>query len=313
MTTPSKVLSIAKKEVGTTERGYTNDVKYNTWFYGRKVSGSAYPWCAAFTSWVLAQAGLKRDVDYPHSAGVAVLFAWFERKGRIISRTKLRAGDLVRYDKFSHVGIFSHYEDGGRTAITYEGNTSPGNSGSQRDGGGVWRRRRNIGLIRYGGRPFYKAAAKPPLGTSSPKKEEGLFGMSIKNAGRRTKDIALPKGKWKMIPVNDKGDVSLRNVSKGTDILAMVDVTLEGLPKGAEAAVRFVLDGYKKGSKTQRVYSYPSTEIIGSAGKTFGQAVRMDKVGRVSNNAGYSTRLRCEIMVHRAGVKLTDATFKVAK
>ena len=43
----------AKAEVGVTEYpANSNNVKYNIWFYGKMVQGSAYPWCAAFISYI---------------------------------------------------------------------------------------------------------------------------------------------------------------------------------------------------------------------------------------------------------------------
>lgn len=53
--TAAKAVAIAQAEVGTTEwPADSNKVKYNTWFYGKEVSGPAYPWCAAFVCWVFA-------------------------------------------------------------------------------------------------------------------------------------------------------------------------------------------------------------------------------------------------------------------
>lgn len=53
--TAAKLLAIAQAEVGVTEwPADSNKVKYNTWFYGKEVSGSAYPWCAAFVCWCFA-------------------------------------------------------------------------------------------------------------------------------------------------------------------------------------------------------------------------------------------------------------------
>ena len=60
MMTVQKILDIARKELGVKESpANSNNVKYNTWFYGRAVSGSTYPWCMAFVQWVFAQAGAK--------------------------------------------------------------------------------------------------------------------------------------------------------------------------------------------------------------------------------------------------------------
>ena len=47
------LINMAKSECGTTEwPPNSNNVKYNTWFYGHQVSGANYPWCAAFISWL---------------------------------------------------------------------------------------------------------------------------------------------------------------------------------------------------------------------------------------------------------------------
>ena len=53
-----KLLNLAKNEIG--EKEYppnSNNVKYNTWYYGHPVSGPAYPWCAVFVSWLFNQLG----------------------------------------------------------------------------------------------------------------------------------------------------------------------------------------------------------------------------------------------------------------
>ena len=53
--TAEKLLRIAQAELGVTEYpSGSNKVKYNTWFYGKTVSGDAYPWCAVFVCWCFA-------------------------------------------------------------------------------------------------------------------------------------------------------------------------------------------------------------------------------------------------------------------
>ena len=48
------------------------DVKYNTWFYGKRVSGWAYPWCVTFVLWCLNKMGV--DISYlPQTASVTTL------------------------------------------------------------------------------------------------------------------------------------------------------------------------------------------------------------------------------------------------
>ena len=60
MGTVNELLAIARKQLGVCENPpSSNNVRYNTWYYGREVSGSGYPWCMAFVQWVFAQAGVK--------------------------------------------------------------------------------------------------------------------------------------------------------------------------------------------------------------------------------------------------------------
>ena len=53
------VLFAAASQIGVTERpSGSNRVKYNTAYYGREVSGKAYPWCVTYLWWVFRQAGM---------------------------------------------------------------------------------------------------------------------------------------------------------------------------------------------------------------------------------------------------------------
>ena len=60
-------------------------------------------------------------------------------------------GDIILYT-FSHTGIVESVQ--GSTVTAIEGNTSAGSSGSQANGGGVFRRTRNKSLVRAYIRPF---------------------------------------------------------------------------------------------------------------------------------------------------------------
>lgn len=62
----NKLLALAMSEVGITEYpSNSNNVKYNTWFYGHSVSGPKYPWCAAFVSWLFNQLEGGSTLPYP--------------------------------------------------------------------------------------------------------------------------------------------------------------------------------------------------------------------------------------------------------
>jgi len=64
----NRLLAIASGEVGTTEYPpNSNNVKYNTWYYGHPVSGKNYPWCATFISWLFYMLGGGSDNSAPQT------------------------------------------------------------------------------------------------------------------------------------------------------------------------------------------------------------------------------------------------------
>ena len=142
MATAEKVLAVACSELGAKESpANSNNVKYNTWYYGREVSGKAYPWCMVFVQWCFAQAG--RPLPY-RTASCAAMLSWYRKHQpeRVVSLPEPR--DIIIYN-FGHTGIVESVAAGTITAI--EGNTSAGESGSQSNGGGVFRRTRKKALV----------------------------------------------------------------------------------------------------------------------------------------------------------------------
>ena len=163
MATVKKVLSTARKELGVKESpASSNNVKYNTWFYGRAVSGSAYPWCMAFVQWVFAQAGMK----LPHlTASCSGLLEWYRKNRPACIVEAPQPGDIVIYG-FGHTGIVESAAPGEITAI--EGNTSPGSAGSQSNGGMVCRRTRKAAAVKAYIRPDYEKEKMDMDNTPSP-------------------------------------------------------------------------------------------------------------------------------------------------
>lgn len=154
MGTVNKLLTVAKKQIGVTEMPPgSNDVRYNTWFYGREVMGSGYPWCAVFIQWCFDQSGVKLP---RRTASCGDLMRAAQAAGSWVV-SNFQPGDVVIFD-FSgkrsttqHCGIVETVlPDFGVQSI--EGNTSSGDVGSQDNGGGVFRRRRAqkyiIGAVR---------------------------------------------------------------------------------------------------------------------------------------------------------------------
>lgn len=146
----SDIVAIAAAELGTKESPpNSNRVKYNTWYYGREVSGKAYPWCMVFVQWVLDQAGVKPPI---RTASCGTLLNAARAAGEAVY-TDFQPGDIVVYD-FERDGTTDHCgiveSANGATITAIEGNTSVGNDS---DGGEVMRRTRNIYQIVGAWRP----------------------------------------------------------------------------------------------------------------------------------------------------------------
>lgn len=138
------VALLAATQVGISESPpNSNNVRYNTWYYGREVSGGSYPWCMVFVQWVFAQLGVALP---QRTASCGALMRAAQMSGQWVT-ADYRPGDVVIYDfpggaATDHCGIVESATDSGVVAI--EGNTG---SGSDADGGQVQRRSRAFSVI----------------------------------------------------------------------------------------------------------------------------------------------------------------------
>lgn len=148
MATASKVVSIAAGQVGYKEG------KNNSNTYGAAYGMNNVSWCMEFIWWCFKQAGM----DWYKTASCTACYMHYA--SRAVSRNSLRKGDIVFFDwdgsgDCDHVGIVESV--GSSRITTIEGNTSSGNSGSQSNGDGVYRRYRTYSQIAKAIRPAYEA------------------------------------------------------------------------------------------------------------------------------------------------------------
>ena len=141
MTRAERVLEIARSQLGVTEApAGTNRVKYNDWYYGKAVSGSAYPWCMAFVQWCCNEAGAALPF---RTASCSALLRWYrEHEPQCVVATP-KAGDIVIFDlpggaAIDHTGFYERAQ--GDTIVTIDGNTGTDNDAN---GGAVMRRTRS--------------------------------------------------------------------------------------------------------------------------------------------------------------------------
>lgn len=155
MPTINQVIVLAKSQIGTTEYPPdSNNVVYNTAYYGHEVSGSSYPWCAVFVWWVFAQ---FTPCLVKKTASCMDMAQWFKDNGQWIEPGQQLPGDVAFY-KFdtnsrwtNHTGIVVDVL-GANDINAVEGNTSE--KGSQDNGGAVLLKHRTSNIVGYG-RPKY--------------------------------------------------------------------------------------------------------------------------------------------------------------
>ena len=126
MAAPSakEVIEFAKTQVGTKESPKnSNNVKYNTEYYGKAVNGSAYPWCVVFLWWLFKHSGAGVLLyDGKKIAYSPTLATWFQQKKQWYTSPK--AGDIVFYkfpgsNRINHVGIVIEVLKDGRIKMSY--------------------------------------------------------------------------------------------------------------------------------------------------------------------------------------------------
>lgn len=142
--------------IGTTESPKnSNNIIFNTDYYGHPVSGRSYPWCCVFV-WDIYRMCNASKYYYggKKTASCTTLLKWYKKNRPAFVHkdiTKMRHGDLVFYQfdndpSADHIGIFDCAINA-KSFYAIEGNTSSGNIGSQDDGDGVYRRVRKISQV----------------------------------------------------------------------------------------------------------------------------------------------------------------------
>lgn len=126
----------------------------------------------------------------------------------------------------------------------------------------------------------------------------------IRTTRRRTKNLRLPKGTWKTLPLNNDGHTSAVTSPGRATITSYL--ALAGVPRGREVQVRaIVVETDAKGAAAKIVDRGPIVEIIGTDGTTFGQIVAPVDIPKTTGPR--ERRARIQVLALDDGVTLTDA------
>ena len=144
----AQALAAAQSQVGVAEQPPgSNDGTEIAQFRTATAGSGVGPWCAYFTSWAAAQAGVPLGEAGQGFGSVSALYAWGQRTGRATPAgpgVRPNPGDLIVWGG-RHVGIVESVDPDG-SIHTIEGNSS--NAVSRRtygpDGGGA------TGYVRLG-------------------------------------------------------------------------------------------------------------------------------------------------------------------
>ena len=131
MATAKQIIDKALSYVGTYDGG-NNNVIFNTDFYGKVVSGGAYPWCCAFV-WDIFRICNAENLfcDGTKTAYCPYVLEWGKKSGQLVDKTKGEYGDIVLFD-WDNDGIADHIgliidKNANGSYTTIEGNTADSN------------------------------------------------------------------------------------------------------------------------------------------------------------------------------------------
>lgn len=168
MPTAEQVIKIAKKYIGVKENpANSNNVEFNTWYYGKPVVGSAYPWCLSYVMFIFNRANVKLPIK---TASCGELMRAAKSAGMWVT-SRFKPGDIAIFDFSGKQKTTQHCGIVEEVIPDYGVQSIEGNTGSTNDsnGGEVMRRRRASKFIIGAVRPIYEAE----------KAKEDVFTMTI--------------------------------------------------------------------------------------------------------------------------------------
>lgn len=194
MGTLTELLSIASSQIGKSEYPpKSNNILYNTWYYGREVSGKEYPWCMVFCQWCYDRANIKLPAK---TASCTTMMKAAKTVKAFVNRNNLRPGDLVLFNfdgdttTATHCGIVKTIN--GIKIEVIEGNTSVGND---TNGGSVMLRNRTTSQVVGAFRPIFdergiEMTIDEFISNLTPKQAYDIWEKVVKHMA------TLPEPKW---------------------------------------------------------------------------------------------------------------------
>ncbi|MDR3278109.1 MAG: S-layer homology domain-containing protein [Oscillospiraceae bacterium] len=157
-----RIIDTAQAFLGTKESpAGSNNVIFNTHYYGRAVSGAAYPWCVTFLWDVFRLAGESELFFGGGKTASSTALMNYAKQNGVFHTAGYRRGDAALFnwagktDVAEHIGLI--IEAGADEVLTVEGNTALGDDS---DGGEVMARVRPGNTLIGVYRPKYQEDAE---------------------------------------------------------------------------------------------------------------------------------------------------------
>lgn len=161
----NKVIDIARGDLGYTE----NPPGSNMTKYGEAYGMNGVPWCVEALWFWFNEAGERMAFfGGGRTASCGMLLRWYKEQGLTVPVSEVQVGDIVLQNFHGgkdpeHCGLAVERGPLAGTWYTIEGNTTPGEEGSQDNGGCVARKLRSVRNIVAVCRPQYKSEEPQPV------------------------------------------------------------------------------------------------------------------------------------------------------
>ena len=256
--TAKNIIDYAISQIGTKEKpAGSNKVKYNTWYYGREVSGAAYPWCAAFVSYVFNKCNaMSLFCGGSKSAYCPSIENYYKSKKAYYSNGNGKPGDLCIMDfgkgRASHIGIVEKRNSDG-TYTVIEGNTS---TSSNDNGGCVMRRIRSTSVIRGFCRPKYDTSTNTTTTTSTKYTKKQFIKDVQSSIGAKVDGIVGNETLSKLVTVS-------KNKSSKHSVVKYLQKYLKSIGYSLSVSGVFNKDTYDSVVKYQKKNGLTADGIVG--------------------------------------------------
>lgn len=159
------IMDFATSKVGIVEKPKNSNRGEEIDRIQREFGYKGVQYCVLFVLFCYKYAFEKHGIKwiFPNTASSQTLYAWAKKQEAVFTNPDLiRKGDIIIWRKRKlwqgHAGLVRSAPQLTRDGLvmeTIEGNTSSGDRGSQRDGGGIYVRRRNVNETDFDVDAFY--------------------------------------------------------------------------------------------------------------------------------------------------------------